>query len=274
MNYRLNHLIDLIKPHGRVVIAFSGGVDSALVLKLAAEALGSDNVLAVLAVGDALSQSEKEAAIALAAQIGAELELVDPREIDNPGYRANAPNRCYFCKSELYDALARIAREKGYSVIFNGTNADDLGDHRPGLLAAEEFDVVSPLAQADLTKQDVRAMARELGLPVWDKPAQPCLASRIVYGVSVTPERLWQIERAEAFLRKQGFTQFRVRHHDQLARVEVPPTDLLRLVTDPLRSELIALLKELGFTYVSLDLQGFRSGSSNELLSISNISQT
>ncbi len=266
LDARYQQLQATVRRYRRALLAFSGGVDSTLLLRVMVETLGRDNVLACLGIGDALSASEEKQARELAEAIGANIQVVNPNEMANPGYRANAPNRCYFCKSELYRTLTDVARQGNYEVIFNGTNADDLGDHRPGLTAAAEYEIVSPLADAGLTKQDVRTLSKHLQLPTWDKPAQPCLASRVIYGISVNPDRLKQIEQAEAFLRGKGLRDLRVRHHDRTARIEVPADEIVRLATEPLRSEIVTYLKQLGFTYVSLDLQGFRSGSGNEAL--------
>lgn len=266
LNRRYQQLQANIRRYRKALLAFSGGVDSTLLLRVMVDVLGRGEVLACLGVGNALSASEEKQARELAEAIGADMKIVNPNEMANPGYRANAPNRCYFCKSELYRALTDVARQGNYEVIFNGTNADDLGDHRPGLTAATEYEVVSPLAEAGLNKADVRALSKHLKLPTWDKPAQPCLASRVVYGISVNPDRLKQIEQAEAFLRSKGLRDLRVRHHDRTARMEVPADEIVRLATEPLRSEVVNYLKQLGFTYVSLDLQGFRSGSGNEVL--------
>ena len=262
----IKRLRDAIAPLKRVVVAFSAGVDSTVVLKCARDVLGRDNVLAGTGVSPSLARRELDSVRDLATLLDVPLELVETSEMDSPNYTANPTNRCYFCKTELYTKLTEVARRRGFHVLLNGLNLDDTGDHRPGRLAATEFDVRSPLLEARLTKSDVRAVALKLGLPNWQKPALACLSSRIPYGTPVTIKSLTQIEKAEAFLYDRAFTNFRVRHHGNLARIEVNPTDLGRLVVEPLRSELVTYFKNIGYTYVTMDLQGFRSGSGNEVL--------
>jgi uncharacterized protein len=258
---------EAIRGMGRVIVAFSAGVDSTLVLKVALETLGRENVVAATGVSPSLARRELDSVRELAGLMGANLELVGTSEMDSPNYTANPTNRCYFCKSELYARLGELAARKGGGwVVLNGVNADDTGDWRPGLKAAEENAVRAPLLEAGLTKADVRALAKELGVPNWEKPALACLSSRIPYGTPVTIGSLGQIEKAEAFLWDRGFKNFRVRHHQKLARIEVPLEDLPRLYEDPLRTELVTYFKNIGYTYVTVDLQGFRSGSGNEVL--------
>ena len=238
-------------------------VDSAFVLKVAHDVLG-DRALGLTALSPALPVEEREAAAALARELGVAHALVDSHEIDDPNYAANPINRCYFCKSELYTVAQREARARGFAVILNGTNLDDLGDHRPGLDAAREANVRSPLVEASFTKEDVRRCARFVGLRVWDKPAAACLASRIPYGTSVTHERLRQIDRAEAAIRALGIRQLRVRYHDRLARVEVAQPEMDRAFA--LRLEIAAACRAAGFAYATLDLEGYRLGSHNEVV--------
>jgi len=268
IDQKYDALQKVIGQYRRVMIAYSGGVDSVFLLKVAFETLGKENVLAGIGVSDSLAQSEYDEAIDLARQIGAEVEEVRPDEMNNPDYLANPANRCYFCKSELYQVLDNVAREKKFDVVFSGTNADDARDYRPGLKAAHEKRIVSPLQEAKLTKAEIRTLSQKMGLPTWDKPAQPCLSSRVMYGEKITPERLKQVEEAEAFLRGLGMVELRVRHHGDLARIEVPMVEIERLAEPKRRDEIVRFFKRLGFTYVSLDLQGFRSGSGNELLQV------
>ena len=254
---------ELIRSAGRVVVAYSGGVDSALVAKIAHTLLGRDAV-AITAVSPSLARADLDEAVAVAKDIGIVHQLLASGETDLAAYRQNTPRRCYFCKHTAYDLFTRFAREHGFSCVMDGTNADDTGDHRPGRIAAREHGVRSPLQEAGLTKEEVRAWARELGLHVWNKPANACLSSRVPYGMEVTPEKLRQIETAETALRELGFRQCRVRHHGQVARLEVDAPDLSRALEQ--RSALAAAVKAAGFLYVTLDLEGFRSGSLNEAL--------
>jgi uncharacterized protein len=263
-------LVSLIQPMGRVIVAFSGGIDSTLVLKVSLDTLGPQNVLAATGISPSLPQRELQSVKDLAAALSAPLRLIQTGEMDSPNYTSNPANRCYFCKTELYSKLTVLAEsmsgKSAQPTILNGLNLDDTGDHRPGISAAREWKIRSPLLEARLTKSDVRALANHLNLPNWEKPALACLSSRIPYGTPVTIQSLSQIERAEEFLRDQGFTNIRVRHHSTLARIEVDAQDLPRLLEEPLRSNLLQHLKQLGYTYVTLDLQGFRSGSTNETL--------
>jgi len=255
-----------LQSMGRVIVAFSAGVDSTLLLKVSIDTLGRDNVLAVTGVSPSLAQRELAAVKELAGQIGAHLELIETTEMDDPKYTANSTQRCYFCKLDLFGKLRALGRERGYGVVLNGLNVDDTGDFRPGTKAGKELAVRSPLLEAGLTKAQVRELSRELGLPTWQKPALACLASRIPYGSPVTIQSLKQVELGEEFLYGKGLSGLRVRHHGKVARIEVQVEDMGRLLADPLRGEVIARMKELGFTYVTVDLQGFRSGSGNEVI--------
>lgn len=267
MAQQAEQLVALLRSWERVAVAFSGGVDSAVVA-CAAQLACRDRAVAVTARSPSLAASELTAATQLAEKIGIRHLVLQTDELSRAGYVANAGNRCYFCKSELYTQIAERREELGYHVLCNGANADDLGDHRPGMQAAAEQQVRSPLIELELNKATVRELARYWGLPVWDKPASPCLASRIAYGVSVTPERLQRIDAAESWLRQRlGIRELRVRmeEHD-LARIELPGQWISRAAAPEFAQEIAAAFKQLGFRYVTLDLEGFRSGSLNQAL--------
>jgi uncharacterized protein len=244
-----------------VIVAFSAGVDSTFVAAVAADALG-ERALAVTGVSPSIPASEVEEARELAARIGIRHVLMDTAEMDRPGYVENSPQRCYHCKTELYSLLESMAAEQGYRYVVDGCNTDDLGDHRPGRVAASEHAVRSPLIEAGLTKADIRELSRRRGLPTWDKPAMACLSSRIPYGTPVTVEALDQVGAAEAFVRQLGIRQLRVRHHGDVARIEVEPADMALLVEH--RERIVRRLRGLGYRHIALDLAGFRSGSMNE----------
>ncbi len=245
------------------IVAFSAGVDSTFVASLAAEALG-ERAVAVTGVSPSIPGSEVEEARALAKQIGIRHVLLDTSEMDRPGYVENSPQRCYHCKTELYSLLEDMAARDGIAYVLDGCNMDDIGDHRPGRVAAAEHRVRSPLIEAGLTKAEIRELSRRRGLPTWDKPAMACLSSRIPYGTPVTVEALDQVGAAEAFLRGLGFRQLRVRHHGDVARIEVEQGELGAALEH--RERIVTRLKNLGYKYVALDLAGFRSGSMNEVL--------
>ncbi len=256
-------LVETLRGYARVAVAYSGGVDSTVVAQAAYEALG-DAAIAVTAVSDSLASGELEEAEQLARRIGIRHRVIRTEEFADPNYLRNQPDRCYFCKSELYGQLSGLLGELGVDVIASGANTDDLGDHRPGMRAAAENGVRHPLQECGLGKPEVRALARAWGLPTWDKPATPCLSSRIAYGEEVSPERVRMIDQAEQWLRHRGLRILRVRYHKgDLARIEVPLDDLPRLVDLQVRGELIAAFRALGFKFVTLDLEGFRSGSFN-----------
>src|SRR6476659_1760792 len=263
-----DQLLATMTGYGRCSVAFSGGVDSAVVAQAAQLALG-DGAVAVTGTSDALAAGELEAARDLAKRIGIRHIVISTEEFANPNYVANRADRCYHCKTELYSQLGRMRERLGVSVVVNGANADDLRDYRPGLQAADEHAVRSPLAELGLTKSDVRQLAAAWNLPVADKPATPCLSSRVAYGLSVTPERLARIDRAEQFLRSLGFHELRVRlHADDMARIEVPVSEILKFCEPAVRASVVAEFERLGFKFVTLDLAGFRSGGFAKLVPI------
>ena len=253
----------IVSGYGPTLTAYSGGVDSTVVAVVAVRALGAA-ALAVTGVSASLSKFEGAAAVSLAGELGLEHRVVDTDELSSAEYRANSGDRCYHCKAELFARLTDIARREGFSAVASGDNLDDLGDHRPGMRAGEERSVRRPLVEAGLGKERVRALARHLGLPNHDKPATPCLASRVPHGVSVDAGVLGRVERAEAVLRDLGFELFRVRHHDDVARVELPEVDMDRALAR--RKEIVSGLREAGYRWVTLDLAGFRSGGLNVVL--------
>jgi uncharacterized protein len=262
---KLDTLRTIVRDLGSVLVCYSGGIDSAFRLAIATSELG-ERAVGMTAVSPSLSPGERDDAARIAGSIGAVHRFVDSNELERPGYVANGPDRCFHCKSELYDIARDRQREWGLAFVANGTNLDDLGDHRPGLEAAKLAGAKSPLVEAGFTKADVRAAAQSIGMSVWDKPAAACLSSRIPYGISVTPERLAQIAGFEASLRALGFGQLRVRWHDKIARIEVTIADLPRLITPPIRDEVVLAGKRHGFLYVTVDLAGYRQGSHNEVL--------
>lgn len=263
LEQKLEQLRALVHSYGSALVAFSGGVDSSVVLAVAKQELG-DRVLAVTAHSPVYAQRELEAAKKLAQQLGVAHEIIFTRELDDPRYVNNPPTRCFHCKHELFGKLAELAQVRGFAVVLDGTNASDMGDVRPGMRALKEYNVRSPLLEVGLTKPQVREIARMLNLPTAQKPAMACLASRMPYGSAITPEKLRQVEHAEEFLFELGLSQVRVRHYDQLARIEVLPDEMPKLLAQ--RDAITARLQELGFRYVTLDLRGYRSGSMNEVL--------
>jgi pyridinium-3,5-biscarboxylic acid mononucleotide sulfurtransferase len=261
---KLTELERILVPYESALVAFSGGVDSSLALAVAARALPKHRVLAVTSNNETYLPSELDLAREFSESLGVEHLVVNTRELDDPNYASNPTNRCYFCKSTLYTDLAKLAEDRGFACVVDGANKDDEGDYRPGRKAAKELGVVSVLSEAEMTKADVRELAKYLGLPTWDKPALACLSSRFPYGQEITPEKLSQVARAEEFLRREDFKQVRVRHHGEIARLEIGPDELERAFA--MREKISAELLDAGFLYVTLDLAGYRAGSLNRAL--------
>ncbi len=266
LDMRFQGMKDAIAAMKRVVVAFSAGVDSTFVLKVAVDVLGRENVIAATSRSDSLAASEFEESKSLARSIGVEHLIVETAEFSDPNYLSNPVNRCYFCKTALYDKLVEVMKDRGFSTIINGINADDFGDFRPGIVAGDERNVLAPAADAGLSKADIRTLSQRLGLPTHDKPAAPCLSSRVQYGESITPEKLAMIDSCEAFLHGLGVVECRVRHHNNLARIEVPQAYISRLADPAVRQQVEQHFRAAGYQYITLDLTGFRSGSMNEVI--------
>jgi len=258
-------LREIFRGLGSVIVAYSGGVDSSYVAYVANAELGP-RAICITGQSASLPSYQQGEIERVVNEFGFHHETIQTEELENPSYRANNSNRCYFCKDELYGKLESLAASRGIDYIVDGSTTDDLGDFRPGRQAAKEHAVRSPLIEVEMSKAEVRELSRRAGLPTWDKPASPCLSSRIAYGTTVTIERLNRVDRGEEILREFGFREFRVRHHDTLVRLEIAPAELDRVLRKDVIEKLAARFRELGFKYVTLDLQGFRSGSMNEVL--------
>jgi len=267
LRQKYERLLGILKEWESVLVAFSGGADSTFLAKVAKDALG-DKALLVTADSETYPASELEESRRLARHLGMRHLVIETRELDNPEYARNAPNRCFFCKEELFTKLGPLAAREGMAHLVYGANMDDLGDHRPGMEAAKRMGVRAPLIEAEFWKTEIRELSREFDLPTWDKPSFACLSSRFQYGDGITAEKLRQVDAAEAFVRSLGFKQFRVRHHDRLARLEIAREEMARLWEDDIRDSIVERFRELGYLYVAVDLQGFRSGSANDALKL------
>ena len=265
MNEKYEKLLALLKSYDSVAVAFSGGVDSTFLTAAAKEALG-DNAVAVIGRSPTYPKRELDQAVALATTLGVRFEIVDTDEMDNPAFAQNAPDRCFHCKTILFETIGNVAKKVGVKVMLEGSNADDTGDYRPGMNAAKQLGVKTPLLAVGLTKAEIRELSKAMGLPTWNKPAMACLSSRIPYGETITLKRLGRIEKAEYALRDMGLDQLRVRDHGDVARIEVSRERIASLASDAIRPNIVDALKTAGYQYVCLDLTGYRTGAMNEIL--------
>jgi len=265
-NSKLRNFKNIIKTYKKVVIAFSGGVDSTFLLKICIDVLGSKNVIAVTAISDSYTEGELKYTKSISKKLEVEHILLKTDEMSDNDFISNTPNRCYHCKKHLFSELKNVAKSQNVEYILDASNVDDKSDYRPGRVAAKEFLVRSPLIEAGITKEDIRKYSKDLGLDSWNKPANPCLASRIPYGNKITKDKLEMVGKAEAFLRNKGLKIVRVRHHGKIARIEVSEEDIKKLMEKDIRTSTIEYLKSLGFVWISVDLEGYRTGSLNEIL--------
>ena len=270
VNSKLKRLKEILKGMKSVVVAYSGGVDSTFLLKVARDILSRKNVLAVIARSPTYTKSEYKEAVQTAKKFGIKFLTIQTNEVEQKEFKNNPPNRCYYCKKELFSRLKKIAKAKSFNYVIDGTNLDDQKDYRPGQVAKEQLKVRSPLKEAKLTKKDIRAISKKMGLPTWDKPALACLASRFPYGQKIKKNKLQMVEEAEEYLRKLGAKQIRVRCYNTTARIEVLPEEINKLTREPIRKNIIKKLKTIGFNYVSVDLEGYRTGSMNEVIGKTN----